>query len=128
MANLRYACHKRYAESKSIMAEKQESTVKTVLTQRVSLALFILNTIGAVIYVARASASWAIPQEHGVVPVTGEPFIWLAGVFPVIAGFLVLNLIWGALIIGCRRWISGLYWVLTAPLWFIAVLVDFAHH
>ena len=110
------------------MAEKEEFTVKSLLTRRVSLALFVLNMIGAVIYVVAASPSWAIPQEHGVVPITGEPFVWFAGVFPIVAGFLLLNLSWGALILGCRRWSSGRYWLSTIPLWLVAVLVDFAHH
>jgi hypothetical protein len=125
MANLRPTT-KRYAESKGIMAE--ELTFKTLLTQRVSLALLFFNAIGAVIYLAVASPSWAIPHERGVVPITGEPFVWFAGVLPVFAGFFLLNLAWGALILGCRRWSSGRYWLLTAPLWLVAVLVDFAHH
>lgn len=103
-------------------------TFRTILTQRVSLALFVLNTIGAVTYVARASPSWARPDEHGVVPIAGEPFVWFAGVFPVVAGFLLLNLAWGTLIIVCRQWSNGRYWLFIVPPWLIAVLVDFAHH
>ena len=110
------------------MAEKEKFTFKTFLTQRVSLGLVVFNTIGAVIYVVAASPSWAIPQEHGLVPLTGEPFVWFVGVFPIIAGFLLLNLIWGAFILGCRRWSSGRYWLVTIPLWLVAVLIDFAHH
>ena len=101
---------------------------RTLLTPRVSLALFVCNTIGAVIYEVRASPGWAIPEEHGAVPVTGEPLVWFAGIFPIVAGFLLLNLAWGALILVCRRWRSGRYWLLTIPLWLVAVLVDFAHH
>jgi hypothetical protein len=103
-------------------------TFKTLLAQPVSLALLVLNAIGAVIYVVTASPSWATQQEHGVVPITGEPFVSFAGVFPIIAGFLLLNLAWGTLILGCRRWSSGRYWLSTIPLWLVAVLVDFAHH
>ena len=103
-------------------------TFRSLLTQRVSLALLVFNTIGAVIYVAAASPSWAIPDEHGVVPLTGEPFVWFAGVLPIVAGFFLLNLAWGALILGYRQWSNGRYWLLIAPLWLIAVLVDFAHY
>ena len=110
------------------MTGKEGFTFKALLTQRVSLALFVFNTIGAVIYVVAASPSWAIPQEHGVVPITGEPFVWFAGVFPIFAVFLLLNLAWGALVLACRRWSSGRYWLSTIPLWLVAVLVDFAHH
>jgi hypothetical protein len=119
---------RRYAGSKSIQAEKEEFTFKTLLTQRVSLALLLFNTIGAVTYVVAASPSRAIPQEKGAVPITGEPFVWFAAIFPIVAGFLLLNLAWGALILGCRRWSSGRYWLSTIPLWLVAVLVDFAQH
>jgi hypothetical protein len=103
-------------------------TLRTLLTKRVNLGLLILNVIGAVVYVVAASPSWAIPQEHGVVPITGEPFVWFAGIFPIVAGLLLLNLAWGALILGYRQWSNGRYWLLIAPIWLIAVLIDFAHH
>ena len=103
-------------------------TLRTLLTKRVNLGLLILNVIGAVVYVVAASPSWAIPQEHGVVPITGEPFVWFAGIFPIVAGLLLLNLAWRALILGYRQWSNGRYWLLIAPIWLIAVLIDFAHH
>jgi hypothetical protein len=37
---------------------------ETLLAQPRSLALLALNAIGAIVYVARASNAWAIPQER----------------------------------------------------------------
>jgi hypothetical protein len=63
--------------------------------RRLGLILLIANVIGAIIYLVRTSLSWAIPQEHGLVPIMGKPFIWFAGIVPVVIVFFPLNLIWG---------------------------------
>lgn len=98
--------------------------------RRLSLALFIVNIIGAIVYVRAASPSWAIPQERalGVHSVTGEPFVWAVAVLPIFAGFSLLNLLWGAYICVRRKWRSGYFWFATAVIWLIAVWFDFAHH
>jgi len=75
--------------------------------QPASLLLLALNVIGACVYVVRASPSWAIPEERGMIPITGEPFVWFAGIFPVLAVFFVLNSAWGGIILVRRHWISG---------------------
>ena len=93
-----------------------------------SLALLVLNAIGAIAYVFWASPSWAIPEERGLHSTTGEPFIWFLGTLPVVAIFFVLNLAWGALIVARRHWRSGRFWLLAALCWLVAVSVDFAHH
>jgi len=93
-----------------------------------NLALLVANAVGAIVYVLRASPSWAIPKEHGVVPITGEPFVWFAGTLPIVAIFFVLNLAWMGLIVARRRWRSGRFWLLAALSWLVAVCVDFAHH
>jgi hypothetical protein len=62
------------------------------------------------------------------IPVTGEPYIWAAAIFKVVAIFLPLNIIWGLVILGGRQWKSGPYWVIVAALWLIALVIDFAHH
>jgi hypothetical protein len=90
--------------------------------------MLVANAIGACVYVYRASPSWAIPQERGLVPTTGEPFVWFIGVMPVVAVFFVLNLIWGALILARRQWGSGRFWLLAALIWLVAVSIDFIHH
>jgi hypothetical protein len=92
------------------------------------MALLALNVIGACFYVVRASPSWAIPEERGLVPMTGEPFVWFAGILPVVAVFFVLNSAWGALILVRRRWISGRFWLLAVVSWLIALVIDFEHH
>jgi hypothetical protein len=87
-----------------------------------------LNLIGAIIYVCRASPSWAIPRERGLHSQTGEPFIWAAGVIPIFAIFFVVNLVWGGLILVRRQWPSGYLLLLTVLIWLVAAGIDFAHH
>jgi hypothetical protein len=93
-----------------------------------SRMLLVLNTLGAVIYVFRASPSWAIPQEHGLISPTGEPFVWAAAVFPILAAFLLLNLIWGIVILVRKQWFNVRLWLLTTPIWMVAIGIDFYHH
>ncbi len=92
------------------------------------LVLLSLNVIGAIAYVVVASHAWRIAEEQGVVPVTGEPFVWFAGIFPIVAIFSLLNLVWGSVLLARRQWQSGRLWLLTALAWIVAVLIDFAHH
>ncbi len=72
--------------------------------------------------------SWAIPEEHCEIPVTGEPFVWFVGIFPTALVFPLLNLFWGAVIVKSRRWRLSLYWASLFLIWPIALWVDFSHH
>jgi hypothetical protein len=103
-------------------------TYKHYSARRLSLALFIVNLIGAIVYVGAASPSWAIPQERGLHSTTGEPFVWAAFVLPIFAGFTLLNLLWGIYICVGKRWRDGYFLLVTAANWLIAVWIDFAHH
>jgi hypothetical protein len=99
---------------------------------RLSLAFLVLNLLGAALYlylVARPG-SWVIPQERelGLHSVTGEPFIWALHALPIYFFFVLLNLIWGVMILFCRAWRNGRLWILSGLIWVSAVLVDFAHH
>src|SRR6187399_1040306 len=96
--------------------------------RRWSLVLFIVNVVGAVTYVIAASPSWAVSQERGMVPITGEPFVWALMVFPFFTVFGLANFFWVAYICFKRRWRSGRFWLMAAAVWLIAVCVDFAHH
>lgn len=91
-------------------------------------ALLMLNAVGAVVFVARARVGWAIPQEHCMIPVAGEPLVWAAAIFPVVLVFLVVNAAWLGTILLRRRWREGLFWLGMLPGWAIAVLVDNTHH
>jgi hypothetical protein len=86
------------------------------------------NVIGAIIYVVRASAAWAIPQERGLHSETGEPFVWFGAIVPIIAVFALLNIFWAGYICFSRRWRSGYFWLMVVAVWLIAVCIDFAHH
>ncbi len=98
--------------------------------RRWSLALLVLNFIGAVLYVVRASNGWVIPQERklGLHSVTGEPYVWAMSIAPVCAVFLMLNLTWGVFILARKGWQNRIFWPLTIPIWLAAVVIDFAHH
>lgn len=102
--------------------------LNTLAVHRPSVVLLVLNLVGAVAYVVAASRGWRIPEEHGVVPVTGEPYVWAISVFPICAGFFILNLAWGAFILARKRWQSGMLWLFILPIWLVAIAVDFAHH
>ena len=103
---------------------------RSLAARSIPLALLLLNAIGAVVYLFRASPSWAIPEERaaGIHATTGEPFVWFAGVLPIVAIFFVINLVWGAAILTRRHWQGGRLWLLTAAVWLGAVVIDFAHH
>jgi hypothetical protein len=99
------------------------------MAQPIPLALLLLNVIGALAYLIRASTAWAIPQEReaGIHSITGEPFVWFLAILPIVAFFLVLNVVWGAVIVR-RKWQAVSFWLLTALVWLGAVAIDFAHH
>jgi hypothetical protein len=99
------------------------------MAQPIPLALLLLNVIGAFAYLIRASRAWAIPQEReaGIHSITGEPFVWFLAILPIVAFFLVLNVVWGAVIVR-RKWQAVSFWLLTALVWLGAVAIDFAHH
>ena len=101
---------------------------RNITAQRWGLVLLVLNLIGAVIYVVRASNGWVIPEERGLNSVTGEPFVWFVSILPVCVLFFVLNLTWGVLILVRKQWRSGLYWLSIIPIWLVALVVDFTHH
>jgi hypothetical protein len=102
--------------------------LNTVAVHRPSVVLLILNLVGAVGYVLAASRGWRIPQERGLVPVTGEPYIWAMSVFPICVAFFILNLAWGAFILARKQWQSGTLWLFIFPIWLIAIAMDFTHH
>jgi hypothetical protein len=95
--------------------------------QPVPLAVFLLNVIGAIAYLARASSAWAIPQEPeaGIHSITGEPFVWFLAIFPIVVFFFVLNLVWEAVIVR-RQWQAVGLWLRAALVWLGAVAIDFA--
>ena len=68
-----------------LMLSNPQMTDRSRLVQRVNVVLLVLNALGAFGYVARASLSWAV------------------AVLPILAVFLLLNLTWGALILGYRQ-------------------------
>jgi hypothetical protein len=85
------------------------------------------NAVGIVFYLLLASRGWRIPQEHGMVPVTGEPFVWVLAV-PVLAAFLLANIVWGVLLLRYRESKTGLWWLITGGVWLLTICADFAHH
>jgi hypothetical protein len=92
-----------------------------------SIVFVISNAIGIVFYLVLASRGWRIPAEHGAVPVTGEPFVWVLAL-PVLGIFFLADVIWGGLLLGHKEWKGRLWWLLTAAVWLLAIGIDFSHH
>ena len=94
------------------------------------MAFLVTNIVGAIVYVMASSLSWAIPQERepGLNSTTGEPFVWGTAVLPIWALFSLLNLIWAAIIVRRKQWRDARLWAVTACVWLVGVVVDFAHH
>ncbi len=85
------------------------------------------NAVGIAVYLVLASRSWRIPQEHGAVPVSGEPFVW-ALALPVLGVFFLTDAVWGVLLLRNKERSGRLWWALIAVSWFVALVVDFSHH
>ena len=62
-----------------------------------------------------------------MVPVTGEPFVW-ALVLPVLGVFLLADIVWGGLLLRDRVSKRGLWWLVTAAVWLLAIGIDFSRH
>ena len=85
------------------------------------------NAVGIGLYLRLASRGWRIPQEHGMVPIAGEPFVW-ALALPVLGVFFLADVVWGGLLLRGgeskrRRW-----WLVTAAVWLLAIAIDFSRH
>ena len=91
------------------------------------VTFMLANAVGIAIYLVLASRGWRIPQEHGAVPVTGEPLVWVLAL-PVLGVFLLANIVWGGMLLRYREPKRGLWWLITGAVWLLAIYVDFAHH
>ena len=91
------------------------------------ITFMLANAFGIAIYLALASRGWRLPQEHGMIPVTGEPFVW-ADALPVLGIFFLANIVWGGLLLRYREPERGLWWFIIGGLWLVAICADFAHH
>jgi hypothetical protein len=85
------------------------------------------NAVGIAIYLVLASRGWRIPQEHGMVPVTGEPFVW-ALALPVLGVFFLADTVWGVMLLRHKERRGRLWWTLIAVSWLVAIVLDFSHH
>lgn len=99
----------------------------TLIGRPTNWPLLLANIIGAILYVVRASQSWAIPAERGINSISGEPFIWALFALPILAVFAVIDLVWGIIVFRNQK--NGARFLLIAGLiWIVAIVVDFAHH
>jgi len=62
-----------------------------------------------------------------MVPVTGEPFVWVLAL-PVLGVFFLADVVWGVMLLRHKEWKGRLLWVLVAIAWLVAIGVDFSHH
>jgi hypothetical protein len=93
----------------------------------IDIAFMAANVVGIVLYLVLASRGWRNPQEHGMIPVTGEPFVWVLAV-PVLGAFLLVYIAWGGLLLRYRESTRWLWWLITGGAWLLTIYVDFAHH
>jgi hypothetical protein len=87
----------------------------------------LANAIGIAIYLVLASRGWRIQQEHGMVPVTGEPFVWVLAV-PVLGVFFFADVVWGVMLLRNKEWKGWLWWLVTAAAWLLAIGIEFSRH
>jgi len=91
------------------------------------LTFMVANVVGIVLYLRLASRGWRIPQEHGAVPVSGEPFVW-ALALPVLGVFFLADVVWGGLLLRGADSKRRLWWLVTAAVWLLAIGIDFSRH
>jgi hypothetical protein len=91
------------------------------------IALAVANVVGIVVYLILASRGWRIPEEQGLIPIVGEPFVW-ALALPVLGLFILVDSIWGVLLVRERTPEKWRWWLATVIAWVIAIGIDFSHH
>ena len=97
-------------------------------TRKIREGFFVaVNVTGVVFYLVLASRGWRDPLEHRMVPVTGEPFVWVLAV-PVFVASLLMDVVWAALLLREGKSKRMLWILVIAMVWFVAIWVDFAHH
>ena len=80
-------------------------------------------------YLLWASQTWVVPQERGMGTTTpGDALVWGAFVLPLFGAFLIVNLVWGSLIVFQRRWQTGRLWLTAFVVWMGAIVVDVTRH
>lgn len=91
------------------------------------ITFIVANVVGMAMYLKLASGGWRNPEEHGMVPVSGEPFVW-ASALPVLGVFFLANLAWAVVLLRRKEWKRTLWWALIGVLWLAAIAVDYSHH
>ena len=91
------------------------------------IAFMATNAVGIVLYLRLASRGWRIPQEHVMVPVSGEPFVWVLAL-PVLGTFFLTDIVWGGMLLRDRKSKRWLWWLVTTTVWLLAIGIDFSRH
>ena len=91
------------------------------------ITLMAANVVGNVLYLRLASRGWRIPREHGIVPVAGEPFVW-ALALPVLGVFFLADVAWGGALLRGGESERRFWWLVTAAVWLLAIVIDFSRH
>jgi hypothetical protein len=92
--------------------------------------LVTINAVGAFLYLLSASNAWVVRSEceAGIHAISGEPFVWATSILPVVAVFLLINLVWGIILLRRRQPNTGRMWIAITAFWTVAALIDFSHH
>jgi hypothetical protein len=95
--------------------------------KRRDIVLLAANAVGIAFYLELASRGWRIPSEGGLIPVVGEPFVW-ALALPVLGLFIIVDIVWGGLLVRDRKSENWLWWLGAILAWALAIGIDFSHH
>ena len=87
------------------------------------LVLLVANAVGLLLYLWLASRGWIRPQEHGIIPISGEPIVWALAV-PVCVFFFLADVVWGGLLLRCREWRRWLWWLTVGGAWLAAIWIE----
>jgi hypothetical protein len=104
------------------LGRRESGSVKSL-----DITFMAANAVGIVLYLRLASRGWRIPQEQGMVPIAGEPFVW-ALALPVLGVFFLADVVWVVLLLRDRESKRGLWWLVTAAVWLLAIGMDFSRH
>jgi hypothetical protein len=47
---------------------------------------------------------------------------------PVWIVFAAINIAWGVAILARKKWLAARFWLSTALIWVVAIVIDYAHH
>ena len=101
------------------------AVARAALSKRSNIMLVTVNAVAICLFMLTAVDTWPIAGEEGLNSTTAEPFIWALTTLPVLLIALIVNVLWGAMVLVRRQWSSARVWSIVVCFWFLVVVVDF---